>query len=186
MARTAGAGWEHGWALIFLATLALARADNAEAIAFTYECDRVLGAAGDREAHAWCSAIRGGARWAARDGGGAGADLPRALHEFQELGGLWGLSLSMLLAGFVIGSAGRPEAAIPLLAVAESLRASIGVVNQPFIQAWLAEALASVRAAVDPGTFGRSWAAGTALAADEALAETLAQLRLLQPDPAEM
>jgi predicted ATPase/DNA-binding SARP family transcriptional activator len=174
-ARAAGADWEHGWAYIFAGTSALAQGDNARAIEMTRQADRYLSAVGDREAFAWSSFIRSGARWAAGDAPeDFVGDLHRAIHDFHDLGGLWGLSLGLLLAGAVMSAGERPAAAVRVLSAAESARASMGAGIHPFILEWLRTALSRAEGALGADDFHREWLAGSTTSIPDAVTDALA------------
>lgn len=72
---------------------------------------------------------------------------------------------------------GRPEPAVRLLAVAVTLRRTLGEASVPLYTAERAaydRALTRAREALGPERFGAAWAAGTALSFDDAIAELAA------------
>jgi tetratricopeptide (TPR) repeat protein len=167
------AGWERSWAFIILGSLALAQGDNAKAVEASRSAERELATIGDCEAYAWARTIRGGAQWAAGRHQDALKEIHGAVRAFHELGGLFGLSLSMLLAGLVLGTQGKPQVSVRVLASAETLRASIGVDIQPFLRTWLDNALATATAEIGAPAVHREWDAGSQLSPDAAVAEAL-------------
>jgi predicted ATPase/DNA-binding SARP family transcriptional activator len=181
-AQAAGADWEHGWAYIFAGTSALAQGDNTRAVEMTRQADHHLSAVGDREAFAWSSFIRSGARWAAGDNSEDFVeDLHRAIHDFHDLGGLWGLSLGLLLAGAVMCGGEHSAAAVRVLSAAESARASMGAGIYPFVLVWLRTALSTAAGALGADDFHREWLVGSTMSIPDAVADALALLRSGRP-----
>jgi predicted ATPase/DNA-binding SARP family transcriptional activator len=175
-ARAAEAEWEHGWALFFSSTLALAREEFDRSAELSRQSEAVLKPVGDQEALAWILAIRGAAAWGQGNVEEASTALQNALRAFDRLSGLWGLSLAVLFAAFVMAAQGRDQACARLLAAAESLRASAGAGMLPFVQTWLENALADTASALGSETFDREWQAGHTLPRDVAVADALRQL----------
>ncbi|HEX5198936.1 MAG TPA: BTAD domain-containing putative transcriptional regulator [Actinoplanes sp.] len=171
------AGWERSWAYVFLGSLALAQGDTARAVAATRSADRELAAVGDSEAYAWSSAIRAGAYWAGGRHRSANAEAHAAIRAFHRLGGLFGLSLSLLVAGLILGTDGKPLRSVRVLAAAEALRASIGVGIQPFLTRWLSGAIDSATAEAGAPAVRLAWEAGAQLSPDAAVAEALRELK---------
>jgi len=177
-AQAAGADWEHGWAYIFAATSALAQDDNARAVEMSRLADRYLAVVGDREAFAWSSFLRCGARWAAGDDPGSFvAELSRSILDFHELGGLWGLSLGLLLAGMVMSGSVHTAAAVRVLGAAESARASMGAGIYPFVNEWLRTALERAERVLGTDEFRGEWESGSAMSIPDGVTAALALLR---------
>jgi predicted ATPase len=95
-ARAADATWELGWSLEFSAVLALARAEFERAADLSRQSDAVLKPVGDQEALAWNILIRGVAAWGQANLKEASARIRDALRAWDHLGGLWGISLTLL------------------------------------------------------------------------------------------
>src|SRR5206468_6956041 len=118
-ARAAEAEWEHGWALFFSSTLALAREEFDRSAELSRQSEAVLKPVGDQEALAWILAIRGAAAWGQGNVEEASTALQNALRAFDRLSGLWGLSLAVLFSAFVMAAQGRDQACARLLAAAQ-------------------------------------------------------------------
>lgn len=172
VARRSGAQWELSWAYIMLGSLNLARGEYETAAAMGAAAERELASVGDTEAYGWAYAIRGGACWATGRTTDAAEFLASALRRFQDLGGVFGLSLCLLLAGLVLRSAGETRLSVRVLAGSEALRTSAGVFIQPFLQVWLDEALAATTAEIGEPAVRAEWAAGAGTPVDAVVAET--------------
>jgi non-specific serine/threonine protein kinase len=181
LARAAGAAWLEGWSLLFLAELAVARDNPDAAIELADATDAVLRPVGDQEAPAWTMTIRAAAAWRRGDLPAAVEWVRAALKGFHALGGLWGLSLSLFVAGALATSAGRWQRAATLFGASESVREAVGAALPPFVAVWLDEGVAGARAALGPETFERAWASGQALGADAAMDEAMRGLDAAGP-----
>jgi tetratricopeptide (TPR) repeat protein len=159
-ARDADAPWELGWALLFSSTVALSRGEYQQAVELTQRSDATLASVGDLEAAGWNSLIRGGASWAMGDLDDAGHALREGLHAFARLGGVWGLSQGFMLAGMLLTSRGHHIHAARLMGAGDALRDVAGTGQFPFVQAWVAEATAAIRAAIGPDQLRVAWNEG--------------------------
>jgi predicted ATPase/DNA-binding SARP family transcriptional activator len=84
-ARIAGNGWLEAWALIFLATAALARGAYGEAARLASACEVALLPVGDAECMAWALVAGAMANLSGGDHAGTVAPLREALRAFQNL-----------------------------------------------------------------------------------------------------
>jgi hypothetical protein len=162
--------------LIFMAALDLGKGDYLRAVEVSLHADRELTAVGDIEAHAWTQAIRAGALWAAGRPGESVTEMYGAVRDFRDLGGQWGLSLALLLAGVVLEANGKPVAAVRVIAAAEALRSSMGVTIQPFLQVWLDRTIAAAEVTIGAPAVRQEWTAGERLSPDAAAVEALREL----------
>lgn len=166
-AHLAGNTWLAAWAHLFQATAALSQADWDRAVRLAAEGQTVLGPAGDPECAAWLALLSGAALWYRGDLHEAIAPLRTALEGFRQLGGLWGLSVALLMAGSVSGGYDR-LGSTTLLAASERLRVSVGVAMLPVLAEFLGEATSAARAALGPDAFARAWAEGDVLSVEAA------------------
>jgi hypothetical protein len=156
-----------------LGSLHLARGEYPTAAEMGANAERELATVGDSEAYGWAYAIQGGAHWACGQANEASPDVHAALRQFHRLGGIFGLSLSLLLAGFLLRSTGKARLSIRVLAGSETLRQSAGVFIQPFLQIWLDEALAAATAEIGEQAVRAEWEAGAGMPADAVVAEAM-------------
>jgi tetratricopeptide (TPR) repeat protein len=176
-ARAADHRWLEGWSLVFLATEAVGRAGYERAARLAVESESVLRRVNDPEGLAWALSIRATATWRQGDRSAAVGSLRESMRSFQSLGGLWGLSLDLLIVGLFAGVRGDHERATALLGASEALRESIGAALLPFVKTWLDAAVTEARAALG-GAFDRMWQSGRALSPDDAVAEAERELCL--------
>jgi predicted ATPase/DNA-binding SARP family transcriptional activator len=168
IAAAAGALWEHAWSYAFLATLAFADERFADANAHADAAELVIGPNGDQELLAWVPLIRGVAAWGQGRCRDAAEHLITAAERFQALGGLWGLSLTLMATGLTLTGDSRDRAAIHVFGTAEAVRSAAGIGLMPFAAEWQDRALAGLRSRVAPETFDEDWASGQARSLDEA------------------
>lgn len=169
-AAAAGAEREHGWALFFRSVLAMAENRFAAAADLVDRAETVVGPAGDPELLAWVSALRGAACWGrgqARDGA---RHLAAAIKAFHDLGGQWGLTLSLLFCALVLaGQDTRERAAVRLLGSAERLREAAGIGMLPFVAVWFEDGCESLRSRIGPEAAAGEWDGGQRMSAAEAV-----------------
>ncbi|GAA2892977.1 hypothetical protein Acy02nite_40360 [Actinoplanes cyaneus] len=175
-AGQADAPWERAWTLIFMAALELGKGDFPRAVEISLHADRELTAVGDIEAQAWTQSIRAGALWAAGRPGEAVTEMYGAVRDFRDLGGQWGLSLALLLAGVVLEANGKPASGVRMIAAAEALRSSMGVTIQPFLQGWLDRTMAAAEVTLGAPAVRREWTVGERLSPAAAAVEALREL----------
>jgi tetratricopeptide (TPR) repeat protein len=172
-ARESGAAWPEAFALLYLASVAAARNDDALAARLVGECGPVMRAMDDPEALAALHMLRGTLAWRAGDRRSAAADLRSSLRGYGQLGHVWGLSLGLYLAAELAAGRGRPDRAVSLLATSAALRDAIGVVVLPFVGAWSDGLLDRARDALAPAAFDAAWTSGLSRRPDAALALAL-------------
>jgi non-specific serine/threonine protein kinase len=171
----AGAVWEHAWALILAATLALAESRFADAQDLSARAARVIGP-GDPELRSWVSLIGGFASWKSGHQDAA-AHIGEAIERFRGLGGVWGLSLGLLVTGLVLaGDPGRAGQAVQLLGAAEALRESAGIGLLPFVARWFDEAITALRSELGPAVFTDGWERGQATSTGDAVRAAIVEL----------
>jgi predicted ATPase/DNA-binding SARP family transcriptional activator len=181
LARTAGAGWVEGWSLLFLGAVALARGLPDLATERADAADAILLRVGDQEGPAWTLAIRAAASWRRGELLDSRESVRAAIKAFHALGGLWGLSLCLIVASQIAWSNGQTGRTATLLGAAEGLRESVGAALMPFVGAWLGEAVAAAAAALGDGAFGRAWRVGQELGVDAAVDEAMQGLDAAGP-----
>jgi non-specific serine/threonine protein kinase len=182
-ARIAEAAWEHGWALLFLSVLALARADFEQAWHISQQADAVLEPVGDQRSLAWNQAIRGVAAWGQGNINEASLELRSALRAFNTLGGLWGQSVTLLFSSLVLASQGRNNAVARVLGTSDTIRASAGVGMFPFVRRWRDRAIADTKAVLGPVIFQRERRAGQNSAHEVGVFQAIREFDKLATDP---
>jgi predicted ATPase len=179
-ARSAGHRWLEGWSLIFLAVEAMGRAKHDRAATLATDCESVLRPVGDPEGMAWALTIHGSALLHGGDSRAAAGPLRKGIRTFQNLGGLWGLSLGLLLCGLLAGGRGDYERLTILLGASEAVRTSVGAAMLPFVRVWLDAAVTEAKAALGTEEFDRAWQAGQSLSPDAAFAAGIRELDLAE------
>jgi predicted ATPase/DNA-binding SARP family transcriptional activator len=175
-ADAADAVWERSWALLLMSVLATSRWDFALAGDLARQAETALGHGGDPEARAFIRVLLGFAGLGMEDAAGAAEHVIEALRQFSTLGGLWGLSITTVLAAFVLRALGRHRGAAGLLGVAEALRETAGTTLPPFVEAWLDDTLTELTTALGPVVLHSARMRGRALPRAAALAYALRQL----------
>jgi hypothetical protein len=175
-AREAGDRWLEGFTLLFLATAALASADDAATARLCDECATVLEPVGDREGLAWVAVLRAAVAWRLGDRSDAAARLGEAVQGFRALGHLWGLSLAVFLAGEFANDRADHETGAALLSASEAMRKSVGAALLPFMSEWLEAARSATRAALGVEAFARAWQNGASMTANAAIALAAAEI----------
>jgi predicted ATPase/class 3 adenylate cyclase len=103
----------------------------------------------------------------------------RSLLAHQDLGRERGITFVLTGIASLAGTAGDPSVAASLLGAAESLRARIGALNDPFDRIEHAESpdalRQSLRERLGEEQFAAAWVAGRALSTDEAIALALGE-----------
>lgn len=175
-ADAADAEWERGWALLLMSVLAMSRWDFDQAGDLARQAEATLGHEGDPEARAFVRVLLGFAALGQDDAAKAAVHVAEALRRFSTLGGLWGLSITTVLAAFVVRALGRHREAAGLLGVAEALRETAGTTLPPFVEAWLDDTLTGLTAVLGPAALRSARTSGRTLPRAAALTYTLRQL----------
>lgn len=176
VARDAGARWEEGLTLVMLAGLALADEDYEAAAGLASGGAAVVRRVGDPHVLAWAQAARGAAAWGRQMPGQAATSLRHALEIFESLGGVWGLSLCLIVAARLAGMRESWRQAGLLLGAAEVLHSRVGVEVFPFMQDWREEALSRARTALGPAALEQAQAGGRELDPVSAVEVAIRQL----------
>jgi hypothetical protein len=170
-----GSRWEHAWSYVFLAANSLESLSEdgfVDAGAHTDRAEELIGLDGDQELLAWVSLIRGMSAWGLGRTSDAARQLLKGTAQFRKLGGLWGLTLALLGAGFVLADGNEGRHAVRAFSAAEKLRETAGTGVQPFVEVSTAAALEQLRGELDVETFDAEWAAGERYTLAEALRTT--------------
>ena len=176
LARAAGVAWVEVWSLLFLASVALAQADYQRAAELVRQSETLVRELGDGETLAWMLVIRGAGEWGQGGYPQAAASLHEGLEAFRSLGGLWGLSLGLLVAAQLARSQCHWHRAATLLGASQALHEAIGAAMMPFVEVSYGEAIADVSSALGAHAFARAWRAGQGLSPDAAVDEAFQEL----------
>jgi predicted ATPase/DNA-binding SARP family transcriptional activator len=171
-ARVAGDRWLEGFALLFLAVAALARADLRTTHTMAAECEAVLRPLGDPEGLSWTFVLRGAAAWRGGDSVSAATWLRESLLGFESVEHVWGISIGLFLAAQLAGERDDHDRAMRLLGASEALRESVGVALMPFLRVWISESAARWRAELGTAA-DEAWRAGRSMPRDAAMAEAM-------------
>ncbi|MCY7413129.1 MAG: winged helix-turn-helix domain-containing protein [Salinibacterium sp.] len=177
-ARSAGAAWEWGWALLFQAIVALSVADNRRTIDLTHRSDEVLAEIGDLEAKGWNHLSRACAWLALGDHFRACSEARDGLLEFFRLGGIWGLSEGLIIAAILLARLGHLRQAARLLGAGQKLRDLAGTGQFAFVQVMVDDEQRGLISALGEAAYQSDWNIG---AAGERNAAVAAALRSLEP-----
>lgn len=142
-----------GWALVLLAGVELGREDHAAAARDAEAAEEFMRALGDREGIGFTSVIRAATAWRTDRLPEATVFARNLLVAYQDLGGLNGLSLGLLVAGLIASSGSQLARMAELLGAAEELFSAMGTNVVPFGQRWVTESVGKATVALGVGAF---------------------------------
>jgi hypothetical protein len=99
--------------------------------------------------------------------------LVRSLARWLDLDAMWDLVDCLEYYGPALGRRGLAEAGVRAIAVAAALRERIGATRAPYMRARYDEALAELRAMLEPDEFAATWADAARLPDRDGIREAL-------------
>ena len=176
IAADAKADWELAWAHLFAGVLAFEVDRFEKAAHHLAQSALVNGADGDPELEAWLNVGRGLVAWHEGEGAHGAQPLADAIRAFDRLGGVWGLSLGLMVAGLTLGTAGLTDDAVSVLAASETVRDAAGIAMLPFAGVLRDAMVDRLRSRTSVDTFARAWNAGQRLSVAQAATAALLAL----------
>ena len=131
---------------------------------------------GDPECVAWAQVIASAGHLFAGEVEDSLPALVRSIAAFQRLQALWGLSVTLILAGHVSGLRGDAHRMVTLLSASEALRLSVGAAFVPFIGALCSADLASSREVLTEAEVTTAWEEGRSRSSQAVIAQALVEL----------
>jgi hypothetical protein len=172
-ARAAGDRAQAGFALMYLAAVALARRAYSSAVRHCEAGHADLQAVGDPEGQAWIEIVRCGA--AVRTGSlPAGLlSLHAAIDGFRSLDHRWGLSICLHMAAEMASARDDHARAVWFLAASSTLRTSVAAGQMPFLAQWREALEAAARESLAPSDLAVARKAGSVASTEEALSAAM-------------
>lgn len=155
--------WLESWAYVFLAAVALSRGQHGRARRLGNQFLATPDSHYDAEAVGWINLIIGATEWYDGEFSASIPWLGRGFGIFMNLGGLWGLSVSIFLLSQLAGARGDTAQQVVLMSAGEHLRNSIGVGLFPFMLNWLNDASTDCIRKLGQKAFAQEWQEGESL-----------------------
>jgi predicted ATPase/class 3 adenylate cyclase len=175
VSRAIGDPWAIARALLSLAQTAYVQGEYSRAEALFEECLALMRQAGSTSHSAVALLYLGHAARAQGNFRRATALYQEGLALSQGLGDKLRVLRELEGLATAVAAEGRAERATRLLGTASSLRDLLGSARHPMDRAAVEAALEAVRAALGEEAFAAAWAAGRALALDDAIIEALGE-----------